>query len=30
MPIGRHGGFEVRYSEEDYKKFDEKYKEEKV
>ena len=30
MPLGRHGGFEVRYSEEDYKKFDEKYKEEKV
>ena len=22
MPLGRHGGFEVRYSEEDYKKFD--------
>ena len=23
-----HGGFEVKYSEEDYKRFDEKYKEE--
>ena len=30
MPLGRHGGFEVKYSEEHYKKFDEKYKEEKV
>ena len=23
MPLGRHGGFEVRYSEDDYKRFDE-------
>ena len=30
MPLGRHGGFEVKYREEHYKKFDEKYKEEKV
>ena len=22
MPLGRHGGFEVRYSEDDYKRFD--------
>ena len=22
MPLGRHGGFEVKYTEEDYKKFD--------
>ena len=28
MPLGRHGGFEVRYTEEQYRKFDEKYKEE--
>ena len=27
MPLGRHGGFEVKYTEEDYKKFD---KEEEV
>jgi len=25
--LGRHGGFEVKYTEEHYKKFDEKYKE---
>ena len=30
MPLGRHGGFEVKYREEHYKKFDEKYKVEKV
>jgi len=30
MPLGRHGGFEVRYTEEQYRKFDKKYKEEKV
>jgi len=28
MPLGRHGGFEVRYTEEQYRKFDKKYKEE--
>jgi len=28
--LGKHGGFEVKYTEEHYKKFDEKYKEEKV
>lgn len=28
MPLGRHGGFEVKYTEEHYKKFDKKYKEE--
>jgi len=25
--LGKHGGFEVKYTEEHYKKFDEKYKE---
>ncbi len=28
MPLGRHGGFEVRYTEEHYKQFDKKYEEE--
>ena len=26
MPLGRHGGFEVKYTEEDYKKFDKEEK----
>jgi len=28
--LGRHGGFEVKYTKEHYKKFDKKYKETEV